>query len=763
MRRFAFSPQFLTYLLAFLAIVLVGVSPFETVPSFGSVVAGIQRECRQESAGQCGPGRQTLQIQQALCEKQLQDNNCDEYFRQSGEPAELYGRQCDLTSICTDTQFQDVDFIKGCAGGFTGVLVDTGEALLELRKTAKPTLFKFLYLYVNSSDSERLSLLANYTQKVADKDYKKAAEEWLEKQNIRMACYNTEMQAELACYGFFSVFDPTAAAGYLAKLPRVERALLATKMTDGPPVEKRKVPKAAEQKSPADEVARTKVRGDKSKFITAYLHRDPTTAKQNEAWIAAAEKSDLTKGGSTFFIEVENAKLKELNDSLGDKNLVTSLNNLYKEIFNRRMRELAEETGGEVLVYSDFKAMRYSFNKSASPELLEKIDKVYKKTNAEFAERIKAQKLLRSTDPDPTKWFRAGYGKTADEASSAARYARREQGELSLSNFHDQKVSSHYATSLERTKNLHQSIETKIGSTPLMEGLSEGKGKALSLSSWELIRKSKSAPELSKKMKARYGVSIDENTSADILEYAHRIDEFSPHLRIATREVANLDGAAQGGLSVDFAGMGAKNQSELAKAIASSERFDDVISRARMSERGVTEAFRAQKNSLSDLIHDTLHDRKKAVLTTCSGDDCVSLPASPLDFGDKVVLVDNIAKQKGRASGYRLSFIPPKVPAEARTAMGVHGETVEKYLRENLEGKLPQEALSNLIFAIDMDTTKLGSGRINLIVGKGSKYQLSTPQRELIDAAFKDSVKGVNEGFKSNGIKAKYQTGRTYH
>ena len=48
---------------------------------------------------------------------------------------------------------------------------------------------------------------------------------FLQKQNQKYQCLSTRAATELVCYGFFSVFDPAMAAGYLAKSARLARLL----------------------------------------------------------------------------------------------------------------------------------------------------------------------------------------------------------------------------------------------------------------------------------------------------------------------------------------------------------------------------------------------------------------------------------------------------------------------------------------------------------------------------------------------------------
>ena len=65
---------------------------------------------------------------------------------------------------------------------------------------------------------------------------------------------------------------------------------------------------------------------------------------------------------NTVFFDVENSQLKLLNDTLKEKNFVTSLTNYHKELTFKKMQELVKKNPGlQMDMYSDFKSSRFAF------------------------------------------------------------------------------------------------------------------------------------------------------------------------------------------------------------------------------------------------------------------------------------------------------------------------------------------------------------------------------------------------------------------
>jgi hypothetical protein len=71
-------------------------------------------------------------------------------------------------------------------------------------------------------------------------------------------------------------------------------------------------------------------------------------------------------------------------------------------------------------------------------------------------------------------------------------------------------------------------------------------------------------------------------------------------------------------------------------------------------------------------------------------------------MNEKINVIDNFLGQDFPA-GIPVSFITEQVKApKSRKLMATHGEAIEKQLRKNLAGKIPDSVLNNLTFGIVM-------------------------------------------------------------
>jgi hypothetical protein len=152
-------------------------------------------------------------------------------------------------------------------------------------------------------------------------------------------------------------------------------------------------------------------------FIDKYLKYNPTTVKQNEEWIAVAEKGVSSK---SVFVDIENSQMKVLNDTLKDKNLVTSLTNYHKSLVVKKIEALKKEFPGlKISEYSDFKSLRFAFDGNVPKDLQQRLNKIFQSANDEFTDYLVKNKLVNSSDKADS-WFRAGTGKSAEQANLVA-------------------------------------------------------------------------------------------------------------------------------------------------------------------------------------------------------------------------------------------------------------------------------------------------------------------------------------------------------
>ncbi|MNL14473.1 hypothetical protein D3C87_1354110 [compost metagenome] len=255
-------------------------------------------------------------------------------------------------------------------------------------------------------------------------------------------------------------------------------------------------------------------------------------------------------------------------------------------------------------------------------------------------------------------------------------------------------------------------------------------------------------------LKNRFGLSeISDATVDRIRNYSREVDEFSPGIFIENREFASLDGAVNGGLSADMIGLGAANQRGTAEALAKSKNLEGALLEARNSEKIVTREFAIQKRTFEKTLNETLPSK---VQTVCSGDDCVGLLTGRISKADKNKIVSQLAKT--RFSGkYRLAFIGDNVRDPlARNALATNGESIEKNLRSSLSKVIEPRKLKGLTFAADMQTSQLGRGPVDLIIGTAPGVTLSAAEKKLIQEKFKGALIDLNNTLGKDGPKGAY-------
>ena len=604
------------------------------------------------------------------------------------------------------------------------------------------------------------------------------AEKFFQKKKIQFRCYNSESRVALACYYAFSLIDPGVASVYASKVLKahklnVEKILQETNATGKNLVLNEKSAdevrrqrrihesdfKIKEDRTP-EEIAEAKRK--RSEFLTQYLDRKTGSEKENREWMQIASKTRRNKNADGVFFDVENSVLKDLNDTVKDKDLVTSFNNLYKEIFDRRLRELLKDPkykNIKVKKYSDYKSLRRHFDGDLPPSFSDDLNNLYLKSNNEFAEQIKELKILRSEEIDPKKWFRSGIGQTADEASSAARIARGDGDTIQMRNFSDPYIRKSYETAHVETIRLNQEIQKRLPSdSPLLIKNQEKGIVSVSEDTWELVRKAESSQELAKKIQARFGQSIGVEDAQVLIDYGKKVDQFSPALHVAKQESANLQTAVSGGFSADFRGMGAFNYGATERALLASKNVDESLVLARGGEQEVTQIFSKKKTRYKELVKEAFKESGVTEFkTVCSGDDCVTLPNRPLTAKEKNHVVDKLSRHHETKS-IRVSFINPGVTPNSRTILAVHGEAIEKNMRARLEGKIGREKLEHLLFAIDMDTTTLKRGPINLVIGK-DQVHLTKAETQFIQNDFAAAIADLNKSLAKDGT-ASYFPGK---
>ncbi|WP_413578076.1 hypothetical protein ACLVWU_05980 [Bdellovibrio sp. HCB290] len=556
----------------------------------------------------------------------------------------------------------------------------------------------------------------------------------LKKEYQKYNCYSQEAQSEMACYAVGQVVDPLFLATATFKGARAALAL-GKEVSNGS-----KIMLRVEQLEKSSALTR-------NEFIKKYVDYNPTTVAQNEKFIALAEKG---KEANAYFVNIENSQMKYLNDTIKNKNLVTSMTNYHKDLVLQRFKDLQKEFPDlRITEYSDFKSLRFAFEGKVTPEIEKRIQEIFKSSNDEFVKFMRDNNLIRQTDT-PEDYFRAGVGNTADEAGIAARYARKTQpGEVVSYKNTDLKVDlGGKIQSIERDR---VALRQQLANTKMLDG------HTFQSEVFDIVRKNQGDPKaINLALMKKYSTSnISDETLAGLQRYVKNSDEFSPGLMVAKRENANLNDAAEGGFTMDFVGLGASNMKGTAEALAKSKDLDGVLAEARLAEKQVTEAVNKQKSFFEKVVKESVEPGK--LKSICSGDDCVAVATKPLSEQEKMKVLNRVADSK-YASKMRFAFVNDGVKsAETRNMLSTHGESIEKLLRKNLAKQFKAYKLDGLTFGVDMRTDTLNEGTVKLLMGQSQDVYLTKSEQARIKEVFKKTVQEFNDTVYKKAASARYE------
>ena len=488
-------------------------------------------------------------------------------------------------------------------------------------------------------------------------------------------------------------------------------------------------------------------------FINQHMGEIFTTEEQNRKWMGLAEKTTAQK--NIVFADFENSKMKFLNDSLKDKDLVTAVTNRHKEILFDKIHVLEKEFPQlEIIPYSDFKSTRLAFKGEIPANFKGRLDAVFKEANQEFKDDLIKSKILRKEDLSEN-WFRGGLGETADEANMATRYSRNSAGENRLRGFDDPIVQEDLQTHVKTVEMYRQEVQSELGSSGLLEKVDSSERMIPKREIIELARKEKDPAQCQSALSQRYGTTVTPGQAEKLKDYLDYVDEFSPGIHVAKRETPSLSGGA-GGLSADFAGMGSYNAQATAAALAKSSDLKTAIQTSRQGEQKVTAFFQQRVRDRQAIVENYVQDKKGiSVKMNCSGDDCVAVTSKGMTSKMREELVQRLSRTDD-PSGMRISMVSDKVRTETdRNLLAAHGEAAEKLVRRQLAGKIPEAQLKNVTFAVEMNGAQAGKGDVRLLIGN-SRTALSAEQNALIQSEFKKAVNLLNDDLKKNTLNAEY-------
>jgi len=519
---------------------------------------------------------------------------------------------------------------------------------------------------------------------------------------------------------------------------------------------------------------------NKTAVIAKYENYILTSPKLNARWIDNAKSSN-----AGLYLDIENAALKRLNDTIGDKSFVTALTNIHKDIVSAKVNKLLEKYPEvDIEVYSDFKSVRYAFVPKDMPEdlkqaLMKDLNSTYKEANEEYANLVKSMDGIPKTEL-PEQWFQGGLGVTADQAGQSAKKARQISRPAQLTSFDE--IQSLIEVDTKSITSFSSKLNDghPLARAGLTENIPGSSSQTVALPVFEVVRKIKSptrdelkvfkseylketgkeinyedasallsSRRLANELNTKFGSELSEQNARELLDYSTKLDSLTPGLWVKERVNANLNDAVNGGMSGDVTGMGARNIRQVAYDIAqtSDKSAAGIVDAARKGEQAVTKTFDDIKNNFKTTVKDVLDKRGIKYSDPCSGDDCVMVPKSKLKESDENALVNAFAKQSN-PSQYRLSFIPEGVKGSDRTNLAVHGELVEKELRKRIlgvaDGKIDHSKLSQLTIATKMPG-KINDGGVGLILGVGENANLTSAERKILETQLNSAVKKVNE------------------
>ena len=480
----------------------------------------------------------------------------------------------------------------------------------------------------------------------------------------------------------------------------------------------------------------------KQKWLSEKVHR----LDQNKHYIADTKKRLV--GG--FYFQIENAVLKQLNDSIiMDKDLVTALDMFLKQDLLSRVDTSPILKDHLVSFYVDFKSLRLQFD-SQLGQLKGELNKIYHQSIDLFANQVDELKLKkyyngkRGLSGDPRYWYLAGVGKSNDQANFASRIGRTLFSAGKAAQLID--FSNHtklFIGELVKIDHLRRAVMRTNGELYDASGV-------LALDVIEVLRKVKAdsldsyIEYLGKRLKVRFEKEFSRKDLLMLREYYTLSDVFSPTLLIEQRVVIDMSQTVSGNVSIDIAGMGARNMHELMVSLVEAKGYkvDTGLDIIRRSEIRATEQLEHLRKVIRDSIDavEVVRKGRAEPLIQETGDDLVFFPTNGhYERRHKIRLLKEMT-QKDEASSFRVVFLPHKnlagheIPYTERMDIIVRAEDLEKSLRLKLESLIPYERLKKITIASDLSVNGK-SLQFSLMVNGGNRGD-----RRLIENGAKELI-----------------------
>ena len=500
----------------------------------------------------------------------------------------------------------------------------------------------------------------------------------------------------------------------------------------------------------------------KRDYAGQFLNYTAATTEENQIWIDIA----LSGQQDQFFFMVEQSKMKEANDHVfeGDKETVTALTNLHKSFFMTALKTFMPR---EIIPYSDFKVINGTAKLSLDHHQKENFKKVVLKAYQYALIRVKS--ILDMYDPTLfyaigfESWMKVGFGTHADEANLAVREVRRHRGffQADYSDEETQKAlrnaqiyTEYYRIKLEAMAVAYLDREPEVFRNMFSEvtdqtytinslrppvNIRHTKTYIPSPALFELMRKEKTKESLAAKIYERFGYQISLDDAQLLIDYSYGIDLFSPALFIPERVQANLNEAENGGMTIDFVGMGADNWFIVALALAKQTTLNrELLLQIRQNEQNLTTLINLKKRMLRSFLEEFFRMAEFPISpVVCSGDDCTFRFLRSLAFPElKELYTQMLYTYADRAEPYRLRFstIDGGFPEDLRTKVATIGELVEKDIRKSIQSDLSFSEYKDIAIGVLLENSQSGVIIHPIIVTRNKNKRLLSPLLDRIKA-----------------------------
>lgn len=456
----------------------------------------------------------------------------------------------------------------------------------------------------------------------------------------------------------------------------------------------------------------------RDEYISRLVGRQNTTVEQRRAFAELAFKAE-PKGG-TVFLDIQNSKMKYMNDHLKDKNLVTAITNARLKAMFDELHAKYPNLTAQKFEYDDFKSGRFGFkftDGKIPPGFLDDLRRTMNEAEEKFiAELGEYDVVPKGSDLlPPEKWFASGTGLTPDEANLACRYAAR-TCQTSV-NFRDSRVLKNLGARLNQSEVMRNGAMQALRNTTLTERLPNGQV-IPRLEVYEAFRKAESPADFARRINESTGQTITAQTATSVMTYLRSLDEWSTGLLIVEeRQSVTFAGSKHNGVTIDVSGMGALNLRELAASMAGETDVMSAMPKARAAERSATEIFERNKAAIVEAARQSLREKGIEAEIRVSGDDIIIRPTNRALDGDSLNAIQDAVAASPSSSNVRISAVGTGV-ADADN-IAVRGEGWEKRVRGDTLRSVTDQSNYTLMVVADAQ----GKPRLRVAARSGAVPQ----------------------------------------